>query len=169
MSASAASLDETAGAAVQEADRARGTALVLEESSQRIERVTSLISKVAAQTKLLALNATIEAARAGEAGKGFAVVAGEVKTLAEETRRATEQITAQVQSVQAGAGDSTAVLERIGSAIREMDRMIEAIRAAVDGGPVGAGADGLAAQGLSQMAEVLRSKVAHFVTVLRAN
>ena len=74
--------------------------MVLDEAAQKIGDVVSLIDEIASQTNLLALNATIEAARAGEAGKGFAVVATEVKSLADQTAHATEEISSQVVQIQ---------------------------------------------------------------------
>ena len=162
LSASAGSLSGSAGAAVREADSAVGTVTVLESSSEQIQQVVTLISGIAAQTRLLALNATIEAARAGAAGRGFAVVASEVKHLADQTSTATDQIVAQVRSVQAVAAQSSSVMGGIGQTIREMDSMVEGIAAAVDGGAGGSGAGGLA-----QLAEVLRAEVLRLVEVMR--
>ena len=167
LSASAASLSGSVALAVREADDARQAVGRLERSSQQIQQVVTLISQVAGQTRLLALNATIEAARAGSAGRGFAVVASEVKQLADQTFGATDEVTAQVGEVQAVAATSTSVMSRISETVREMDSMVEGVSVAVDGGsPSGAVEDG--AQGLSQLAEVLRSEVAHFLAVLRA-
>ena len=161
LSASAGSLSGSAGAAVQEADSAAGTVTVLESSSEQIQQVVTLISGIAAQTRLLALNATIEAARAGAAGRGFAVVASEVEDLADQTSTATDQIVAQVASVQAVAAQSSSVIDGIGQTIREMDSMVEGISAAVDGGTTGTG-------GLAQLAEVLRAEVLRLVEVMRS-
>ena len=165
LSASAGSLSESAGAAVREAGSARGTIEVLESSSQQIQQVVTLISHIAGQTRLLALNATIEAARAGTAGRGFAVVASEVKELADQTSGATEQIVAQVASVQSVAAKTSSVMTSIGSTIGEMDLMVDGISVAVDGR---AGGDASSANGLSQLAEVLRTEVLRFLTVMRA-
>ncbi len=112
------------------ADRARtsDTAVqALTESSRRIGEIVKLISGIASQTNLLALNATIEAARAGDAGKGFAVVAGEVKNLANQTAKATEDIGNQILAIQGATGD---VVEAIGS-IRETIGEVEALSAQV--------------------------------------
>jgi methyl-accepting chemotaxis protein len=94
--------------------------------------VVSLISGIASQTNLLALNATIEAARAGEAGKGFAVVASEVKGLANQTAKATEDISSQVLQMQEVTRDSVAAIQRVIAVIGEIDTNSAAIAAAVE-------------------------------------
>lgn len=113
---------------------AHGTQMVskLATSAQTIGDVISMISAIAEQTNLLALNATIEAARAGEAGKGFAVVASEVKSLAEQTSKATEQISVQITDMQ---GDTEAVvtaIDKVGSMIEELNSASSSIAAAVE-------------------------------------
>ncbi|MGV8995951.1 MAG: methyl-accepting chemotaxis protein [Parvibaculaceae bacterium] len=104
----------------------------LAEATKRIGEVTSLITEIAAQTNLLALNATIEAARAGEAGKGFAVVASEVKTLATQTARATEQITSQINDVQAATERAIAAIARIEKTVSQVETISTAIAAATE-------------------------------------
>jgi methyl-accepting chemotaxis protein len=103
-----------AARAVDEATRTGNTMRGLTEAAQRIGAVVDLITSIANQTNLLALNATIEAARAGEAGKGFAVVASEVKNLATQTAKVTEEIATQVQQVQAVAGSAANAIASIG-------------------------------------------------------
>lgn len=104
----------------------------LQKISQEIGDVVQLITDIAEQTNLLALNATIEAARAGEAGKGFAVVANEVKSLAAQTSKATEDISAKIQAIQSASGQSAESIAQIGQVISEVNQYISGIVAAVE-------------------------------------
>jgi methyl-accepting chemotaxis protein len=123
---------EIARTAVARASETNATVEALDESASRIGDVIELISQIAGQTNLLALNATIEAARAGEAGKGFAVVAAEVKNLAEQTSRATEEIAAQIARIQGSTKDAVGAIQGIGTTISEVSEIASAIASAVE-------------------------------------
>ena len=119
-------------AAAEDAAQTNGTVKALAETSARIGEVVGLITTIASQTNLLALNATIEAARAGDAGKGFAVVANEVKSLANQTAKATEEITTQITSVQSATVQTVRAIEGIVGRITEINQIAGAIAAAVE-------------------------------------
>jgi methyl-accepting chemotaxis protein len=121
----------TAERAVQEAQRAGAIVGGLAEAAGRIDAVIGLINDIAQQTNLLALNATIEAARAGEAGKGFAVVASEVKNLANQTAKATEQVTEQIGAVQQASREAAEIVAGIGAIIADVHQAAEAMADAV--------------------------------------
>ncbi|HVZ02905.1 MAG TPA: methyl-accepting chemotaxis protein [Dongiaceae bacterium] len=121
-----------AGEAVSEAAKSGGLVKALAEAAQRIGAVVNLINEIAGQTNLLALNATIEAARAGDAGKGFAVVASEVKSLATQTAKATEEIGSQVESIQQATGDAVRSIDGISGIIGRINEITTAIAAAVE-------------------------------------
>mgnify|MGYP003628114939 CR=1 FL=1 len=132
VSARAADASSTTERAQSEAEQSVERIELLTQSADRIGEVVTFINEIAAQTNLLALNATIEAARAGDAGKGFAVVATEVKSLAAQTAKATEEITAQVQGVQDATGQVAAALQTVGSTVGEITQISTAIAAAVE-------------------------------------
>jgi len=117
---------------VTEAEAVNGKVGELAGAAQQIGEVVALIRSIAEQTNLLALNATIEAARAGEAGRGFAVVASEVKNLASQTARATEDITQHIQRVQEETASAVGAIQGIGKTITSMSRISGDIAAAVE-------------------------------------
>jgi methyl-accepting chemotaxis protein len=121
-----------AGQAVIEADKTNASVEGLNKTAQRIGEVVQLIETIASQTNLLALNATIEAARAGDAGKGFAVVASEVKSLANQTAKATEEIRAQIGDIQGATGQTVEAIHSIGATIRQMSEIATTIASAVE-------------------------------------
>ena len=104
----------------------------LVDAAQKIGSVISVISDIAEQTNLLALNATIEAARAGDAGKGFAVVAGEVKALANQTAKATEEISTQVLGIQEATTTAASAISEVGTTVRRINEIATAVSAAVE-------------------------------------
>jgi methyl-accepting chemotaxis protein len=118
--------------AAEQAGRTTTTMERLSQAADRIGEVVNLINTIASQTNLLALNATIEAARAGEAGRGFAVVASEVKTLASQTARATEDIAAQISSIQGETKEAATAIKGIESVIMEINQIATSTASAVE-------------------------------------
>ena len=145
-----------AGEAVAQAKKTNSRINALSQAAGRIGDVVKLITAIAEQTNLLALNATIEAARAGEAGRGFAVVASEVKALASQTAKATEEIGTQIGAMQAATGKSVAAIKEIGGTIGRISEIASTIAAAVEeqGAATGEIARNVerAAQGTAQVA-----------------
>ncbi|MFC5560473.1 PAS domain S-box protein [Methylobacterium aerolatum] len=123
--------EELAGHAVREAEQTASLVQELSEAVRKIGDVVAMISAIASQTNLLALNATIEAARAGEAGRGFAVVAAEVKELANQTARATEDITAQIGRIQGATGSAVGAIDGIRRRIQEINGVASSIAVSV--------------------------------------
>ena len=123
---------EIATKAAEEARRTNSVVEGLAAGTQKIGEVVTLIQSIASQTNLLALNATIEAARAGEHGRGFAVVASEVKALANQTAKATEEISAQIQDIQNATGQAVSAIQAIGGTIAEIDEISNQIATSVD-------------------------------------
>ncbi|EFH11496.1 methyl-accepting chemotaxis protein signaling domain protein, partial [Pseudoroseomonas cervicalis ATCC 49957] len=121
-----------ARAAAAQAGTTEQTVRGLAGSVAQIESVMGLIRDIAGRTNLLALNATIEAARAGEAGKGFAIVANEVKQLAAQSARATDEIAAQISQMQAVAGQAMAAIDGIVGTVAQNDGVAAGIAAAVE-------------------------------------
>ncbi len=177
-----------AGKAVQEAARSDELIKGLAESAQKIGDVVTMIQDIAGQTNLLALNATIEAARAGDAGKGFAVVASEVKALANQTAKATEEISSQIGEIQGATAGAVDAIQSIGNIINEINEITSAISSAVEeqgaatqevtsnitgvsqaSAETGRSSEDLlnAASELTQQAEMLRANVADFLIEVR--
>jgi methyl-accepting chemotaxis protein len=121
-----------AGRAVADAQRTDEKVQILAASAQKIGDVVILIQNIAAQTNLLALNATIEAARAGDAGKGFAVVASEVKSLANQTAKATEEIGGQIAAIQGATDDAVSAIRGIAKTIEELSQIATTIASAIE-------------------------------------
>jgi len=121
-----------AGDAVKQAEKTDARITALSEAAGRIGDVVKLITAIAEQTNLLALNATIEAARAGEAGKGFAVVAQEVKALASQTAKATDEIGTQIKGMQSATQESVSAIKEIGGTIGRISEIAATIAAAVE-------------------------------------
>jgi methyl-accepting chemotaxis protein len=180
---------QIAGSAVEEASRSNDLVQGLADAAQKIGEVVNLINDIASQTNLLALNATIEAARAGDAGKGFAVVASEVKNLANQTAKATEEIAAQVTSIQSVTQETVSSIRGIGKTISELNEIATGISSAVEeqsaatqevstnitGVTQAASESGQsasqvqeAAGELARQAENLRAEVEHFLVEVRA-
>ena len=123
---------ELTGKAVEHVRRTDEIVHTLADSAGRIHTVVELISGIASQTNLLALNATIEAARAGDAGRGFAVVASEVKSLAQQTARATDEIATQIAQVRQASDGAVAAIKQIGVVVEEVGSVSTSIAAAVE-------------------------------------
>jgi len=149
-----------ANEAVTEIDGTNAKVQGLADAANRIGEVVALITDIADQTNLLALNATIEAARAGEAGKGFAVVAGEVKNLANQTAKATEEISTQIDAIQGATEDAVGAIQSIGGTINRISEIASTIASAVE-------EQGAATQEIARNVEHASSGTAEVTTSIR--
>ena len=132
ISQNASKAKEITGHAVGKATEASRRVDELGAAAREIDKVTETITAISSQTNLLALNATIEAARAGEAGRGFAVVANEIKELAMQTARATEEIRGKIQGIQGATGVTVSEIQQVSQVINEVDSIVGTIAAAVE-------------------------------------
>ncbi len=149
-----------AGRAVQNARATDSTVRALAQSANKIGEVVGLITNIAGQTNLLALNATIEAARAGEAGKGFAVVASEVKSLAQATSKATEEISAQIAEIQGATSAAVQAIQEIAATIDEVSAITVNIAAAVEEQSAATGEIARTVQGTARATEEVSRNIA---------
>ncbi|SFK01732.1 methyl-accepting chemotaxis sensory transducer with Cache sensor [Desulfomicrobium apsheronum] len=132
ISQNASKAKDITGHAVGKATEASRRVDELGVAAREIDKVTETITAISSQTNLLALNATIEAARAGEAGRGFAVVANEIKELAMQTARATEEIRGKIQGIQSATGITVSEIQQVSQVINEVDIIVGTIAAAVE-------------------------------------
>ena len=158
-----------ARSAVESVTTAANTITALGDSSARIGDVIKTITSIAGQTNLLALNATIEAARAGDAGKGFAVVASEVKTLAQETAKATEEITSMLGRIQSDAAEAVTAIDAVSRIIEEISESQLTISSAVEEQSVTTRQVTETTQGVSSEAARIATAIATVVELSQAN
>lgn len=160
LAASAGLLAAASEGAEDAARETMATVATLEQTSREIQDAVKLIKTIASQTRLLALNAAIEAARAGEAGRGFAVVATEVRSLADNSARSSDDIAVQVLAAQRASVDTSRAIDRVRELISGMGAQVTLISAAAGGSNGGSSA--AAEPGLAELAEDLRAEIEDF-------